>query len=194
MKALNYSVLCVLLLSYVAVSSGCRQGASTTQMDSNKTWHVHTTSNGSMSISFPAKPTVTEKIQPSAIGNLQMEILQYELSRKIAFTANSITFPVSPSEYNVEAGLKGAVDGQKQNGVELIEETEITKDGLPGREVVFKDSKSGIFIRSRIYADGTGPTMYQANVTATSRAVVDGKDATKFLNSIVFNPKKGDGA
>lgn len=165
--------------------SGCGSptpDSGTALADADKEWLLFETPDGKMTAKFPIKPKLVENTAPSAIGDLEIKMGVAEIGRKLVYTASSISYPVDPAEYDVEAGLQGAVDSIKG---EVISDTKITKDECSGRDLLVKTS-AGPYIRARTYIDGAGPTLYQVNVTALSKESLDSDDTVKFLDSIEF--------
>jgi len=150
-------------------------------------WCTVTANQGAVVFRFPAQPKINNQKQDSAIGELHMEILQ-GIVGETAFTALATTYPIPPEEFDVEAGLHGAVASVKQQGNELLEEKRIEQDGLPGVEFLVENA-NGFFVRARSFIDPAGPTMYQVNVAAESRDNVSDANAKKFLDSIQMKPQ-----
>lgn len=168
--------------------SGC--GESTSTLDSRKTdssntqneWHEFETPDGKLKLQFPTKPKLIKKTAPSPIGELEITMGVCEVNKKLAYLAMSMAFPVDPSEFDVQAGLQGGVANLKG---EVIESKDITKNGLPGNEALVK-TPEGMFIRAKTFIDGTGPTMFQLNITAANQADAESAKAERFFDSIEF--------
>ena len=191
MKSSNTMIVAIILLGLLTANQGCQQSSTLAQRDKGETqWHTQKMENGLMSISFPEKPSKKNQTRPSAIGELKMEIYQCE-SMNRAFTAMSIQYPVEPTQFDAAKGLEGAINGQKANGAKVVSETDIEKDGLVGKELVVENSQ-GIFLRTKVYVDANGPTLFQSNVVSKSKTNLEDQTTDRFLDSIEFHTNSID--
>jgi len=147
-------------------------------------WYTYTAQDGSYTVKFPQAPTERSRSIPSAAGELTILMVGYQdQEQKSSYITTSVTFPVKPSDYDVQKGLDGAREGllRGTNG-KITEEKNITLNGLPGREIAIEGS-NGTVTRVRVFIDPQGPTLYQA-VFVSEGSKASTTEASTFLNSL----------
>ena len=172
----------VLFLLCMAALSGC--GAKTSALPPQAEWTKFTSEDGRVSALFPLPPKTQTQSVDTAIGKLEMKITMYE-SGSNAFLTSHMTLDVDPAQYDVEAGLNGASQGAAQNvNGTILEDNDIEAFGFPGKSLLIS-APQGAFIRGRIFIDPAGPTLFQAQVVGTRKAI-DGPDTAAFLDSFTI--------
>ena len=145
-------------------------------------WATFTSDDGRFSAEFPAAPEETTQSVDSPIGSLTITMHTYE-SGNTAYMISHLTYPVDPSQYDVDAGLAGAVQGAASNvSGTVVESNDIEQSGFPGKEALIQ-GQDGMHARVRMYIDPNGPTLFQG-LAVGPKTVVNGADAKKFLDSI----------
>lgn len=147
-------------------------------------WTKVTSDDGRVSALFPRPPRTQIETVDTSIGKLIIKITIYEAENS-AFLINHMTYPLDPSQYDVDAGLAGAAQGAAQNvkGT-ILEDDDLEAFGFPGKSLLIS-TPDGAFVRGRIFIDPAGPTLFQAQVVGT-RAAVDGSDTAVFLDSLTI--------
>jgi len=170
----------LILLLCLFGTFGCGNAA----LPPHSEWTKVTSEDGRISALFPRPPESQNKSLDSEIGKLDFEMTVYESGTSV-FITTQLTYPIDPSQYDVEAGLDGAAQGAAQNvNGTLLENDDIEAFGFPGKSLLIS-APQGIFLRGRVFIDPAGPTLFQAQVGGT-RAVVDGPDAAAFLDSLTL--------
>lgn len=180
MPQLNRLATGVMFLLCVGAVTGCGNSALPPQSE----WTTVTSEDGRMSALFPRPPKYQNQSVDSALGKLDIKITMYE-SGSNAFLISHMTYPVDPSEYDVQAGLAGASQGAAQNvkGT-ILEDNDIVASGFPGKSILIS-TPEGAFVRGRIFIEPAGPTLFQAQVVGT-RAAIDGPNTSAFLDSVTL--------
>lgn len=147
-------------------------------------WHPYTNDDGTMSADFPEAPQLKEINIPSPLGRLETTMIVFE-GRDLTFNLGKITYPVDPSQYNVDKGLEGAIAGAKtMTGGEIESVEDIFTFGLPGKEAVIK-SWIGNAARVQVFIDRSGPTLYTCQVVGPLDEL-HGAAAEKFFDSFAI--------
>ena len=145
----------------------------------------HTTEDGRMTVVFPGPVKSETQSVDTPIGKIDLKMVSCETKR--AFLAiNQVTYPVDPADYDVEAGLEGAVKeaAARVKGTITSKKT-ITHNGLPGREVII-DVPGGMTNKSVYFIDGSGPTLFQAQ--AVVKGDIDQSVVKHFFESLRIKP------
>ena len=180
MQLSRWLPVAVLLLVGIGVICGCGKSGLPPQSE----WTKVTSDDGRMSALFPRPPKTQSETVDSTIGKLTIKMTIYEAGND-AFLINHMTYPLDPSQYDVDAGLAGAAQGAAQNvkGT-ILEDDDLEAFGFPGKSLLIS-TPEGAFVRGRIFIDPAGPTLFQAQVVGT-RAAVDGPDTSAFLDSLTI--------
>ena len=150
-------------------------------------WYNYRAKDGSYTVYFPEKPQEKSVSVPTSLGIVNTLFAFYEYpEQKRVFSINYVTYPVEPSQYNVEKGLDGARDGAAINSnAKIISEKNISYQDFPGREIIFQSQeKPDIRILARMFIDPNGPTLYVLQVIAED-GNLDFPEAKAFLDSFV---------
>ncbi|MGK7878044.1 MAG: PsbP-related protein [Xenococcaceae cyanobacterium] len=150
-------------------------------------WKTYTARDNSYTVKFPGQPQEQNQSTNTPLGSLNFLIVSYgDNAKGRAYMTTHVTYPVNPSNYNVEKGLDGARDGAARNtNSTILSEKKISYDGHPGREITMRN-ETGITQRAKIFIDPQGPTLYQILVVAED-GNVDFPEADAFLNSLVIS-------
>ena len=92
------------------------------------------------------------------------------------------------AEYDVDAGLVGAVNGAAESGQSTIESVkEISKNGVKGKEAYFAGPE-GLVMRARFYISNKAgkPAIYSAIIVASEMSMLENEAANAFLDSMDF--------
>ncbi|MGK7921286.1 MAG: hypothetical protein AB4080_14885 [Trichodesmium sp.] len=150
-------------------------------------WYNYSNKDGNYTVYFPGKPQEKNISVPTSLGTLNTLFAFYEYpEKKRFFSINYVTYPVEPSQYNVEKGLDGARDGAARNSnATIISEKNIRYQDFPGREIIFQSQQQpDLKILARMFIDPTGPTLYILQVIAED-GNLDFPEAKAFLDSFV---------
>ena len=149
-------------------------------------WEEFQLGEGKLVVKFPTKPKRIVQTSSTPAGDLNIEMHQLEISPTYAIISSFTKYP-AVGEYDVDAGLDGAVRGAAENSNSTIQSTQdISKNGIKGRETYF-ESPAGL-MRARFYiADKKdGPEIYQTIVVASKKSILDDENSTFFLDSLNF--------
>jgi hypothetical protein len=159
-----------------------QKAAQKQEVSASAQWQPYTSKDGTFSASFPQSPKLQELSIPTPIGDLKSPVASFE-GRNMEFTLSKITYPIDPRRYSVGLGLKGAVAGAEvMSKGTVASEKDIFMYGLPGKEVVIKDSY-GKAARIRVFIDALGPTLYSAQVVGRI-GELNNQVAEKFFDSV----------
>jgi hypothetical protein len=158
----------------------------TTSASASNNWYKYTAKDGSYSASFPGQPQEKDQSVKTQVGELKFSLTSYgDNASKRAYATTSAKYPVKPSEYDVEKGLDGARDGQAKNtNATITNEKKISLNGFSGREITLKGANGGA-MKTRLFIDPKGPTLYQALVVAED-GNLNFPEADTFLNSLAL--------
>ena len=152
-------------------------------------WYDYTASDRSYKVKFPAQPTEQNLSADSVIGPLKFILAVYnDKTRQRSYATGSYKYPINPARYNVEKGLDGARDKSAQDSNStIISEIKLSLNGIPGREITMRSSKTGEATLMRTFIDPSGPIIYTALVVAAD-GNINFPEARAFINS--FAPIK----
>ena len=158
----------------------------TTLASVTKDWYNYTAKDSSYSAKFPGQPEEENQSTNSPLGELKYIQASYlDNANSRIYLMMSIKYPVSPSQYDVEKGLDGVRDGQARGSKYTVtSEKKISFNGFPGREIILQ-GKQGELIKSHIFIDPQGPTLYQMMVGADDGNLAF-PEAQAFLNSLAI--------
>lgn len=157
-----------------------------TPVSVTQNWYNYTAKDGSYTAKFPRQPKTINNSTQTQLGEIKFVQVMYEDQAKDrAYLTQSNKYPVDPSQYNAEKGLDDVRDSQNNNGKKVISEKRISLNGFPGRELIIQDNKN-LLIKSRIFVNPAGPTLFTALVVAGD-GNVNFPEAKAFLDS--FMPK-----
>jgi hypothetical protein len=156
----------------------------TASASATKNWYKYTAKDGSYTALFPSQPQEKNQSVKTQAGELKFLLVSYgDNTNKRAYALTSAKYPGKRSQYDVEKGLDGARDGQAKNTNSTVaEEKKISLNGFSGREVTLKGTTGGA-MKSRIFIDPKGPTLYQALVVAEDGNLAF-PEADTFLGSL----------
>ena len=175
-------VLATVCLSIALATLGCN-----TSLPPFDGWKSYESKDGSLSVKFPEKPKRIDQQQSTPHGQMKFRIMSYE-TRNGVLQATSMKYPVDPSQYDVDAGLRGAVDGAAKNtDSEIAEEKDIKRFGLPGKQILLKMKKHKGFCSAIAFMDPAGPTLYLVQAVGTE-SFVNSDGAKSFLKSCEIKP------
>jgi hypothetical protein len=152
-------------------------------------WQPVTSKDGKITAKFPAAPKAHTQAIDSAIGKLTIKMLIYQSAvPDVAFMTSQVLYPVDPADYDVKAGLRGALEGARGNVQGKIEsQKNIKMFGMPGKEAVIS-TKQGISIKTWIFIDGKGPALYQFQVAGSPKFLKQ-VETQAFFDSVSVNLK-----
>jgi hypothetical protein len=145
-------------------------------------WKTFTSDEGGFSVSLPGTPTQDSQAVNTAIGNIMMYTFMIELSESAYMVAYS-DYPDSlVNQTPADILLSGARDGAVGNVQgRLVNETYLSLQGHPGRELLIETAGAEAFARVRIFL--VGNRMYQVMALTTSQSDSQTEEITNYLNS-----------
>lgn len=200
MKSLFFSVTLALVAPLAACTSNTPVASNITQspiiqatsvskitkVSLTQDWYNYTAKDGTYTAKFPGKPIENNNSRKTEMGEIKfLQVMYQDKDKNLVYMTQSNNYPVPPDQYNAEQGLDGARDSQVKGGKTLLSEKKITLNGLPGRELMIKDQK-GITMKTRLFIDPKGPTMYLA-IVGSENGKVDFPEATAFLDSLAVS-------
>lgn len=130
-------------------------------------WYSYTAKDNSYSVKFPNQPQEENESVNTSLGTLNyLQVMYEDTVNNRAYLTTSQKFPVGANQINAEEFLDEVRDGQAEGGkATIISEKKISLNGFPGREITFKEQQ-GMAMKSRIFIDPKGPTLYQIILVA----------------------------
>ncbi|OLP17077.1 hypothetical protein BST81_17105 [Leptolyngbya sp. 'hensonii'] len=149
------------------------------------TWYNYTSPTGKYTARFPGKPREDTRTLDTKAGKTNLVLVTYEdksAKRAYALSHNKFIFP-SGMSFDVQKGLDGSRDGLARGmGATITQETKITAQGFPGREITLNKGET-LLAKARIfYVNGT---LYQMFVLVDGKQL-DAPEVTAFLESVEF--------
>ena len=169
----------ICIAACMVLFTGCQKS-----LPSPATWQEYKLGGGKFSAKFPSEPKKLNQSAASAVGPLNVELHQLDISRTYAMVSSYTQYPK-----NVEVGLEEAVKGAAAQSKSTVQSSKnISKNGAKGKEAYFS-APQGLVMRARFYltykTDGT-PAMCSAVVVATRKSMLDDANSTAFLDSMNF--------
>ena len=172
-----FGLLCI--AACMILLTGCQKS-----IPSPDTWQEYKLGGGKFSAKFPSEPKKLNQSAASAVGPLNVELHQLDISRTYAMVSSYTQYPK-----NVEVGLEEAVKGAAAQSKSTVQSSKnISKNGTRGKEAYFSGPQ-GIVMRARFYITykpGGKPGICSAVVVATRKSILDDANSTAFLDSMNF--------
>ena len=171
----------------VICTTGCLDLQTAKIPDSIEAWHEQTQNN--LSVKFPVKPRKETKVANAPpLGKLNCEMFICELSRRKVLMITQTTYPIPPSQYDVRAGIKGAVDAiVKEAKATIVSNEKTNHNGIAGTELLLNIPSQNALTKSRIFIDGNGPTYYQVQALG-NEAFLNSEVVNQFFESMRIEP------
>lgn len=174
----------IIPLLFLTMLSGCNTGRS---IPSAEEWVVH--KDGNLTCKLPFKPQLkTQSVNHPLLGNLTIKMYLCEISRNSGLMVSQITYPVPPAQYDVKAGLDGAVQGMAGNtSSKISKQSDISINSIKGKEVEMS-APNKLHARARLFIDKNGPTLYQFQAIGGKKSFLNEKVVNDFFASIELTP------
>src|SRR5262245_49783203 len=144
-------------------------------------WKQYAPKETGFEVWFPRDPAV--QTSPQGSETIHVAGVQRRTADGLGYVCQWVTKAKPFRDKQAEAEyLRGQQEGavQSENGM-LIEEKEITRDGLPGREFIIKFSGKN-FLHCCVYLAGN--QVINLQVWGKDQQAVSSKDAAKFFKSL----------
>ena len=150
-------------------------------------WEEYELGDGKLGVKFPFEPKSVNQAVETGAGPINVHLHQLDISDSYAFVSSFTEYPAI-AEYDVDAGLVGAVNGAAESGQSTIESVkEISKNGVKGKEAYFAGPE-GLVMRARFYISNKAgkPAIYSAIIVASEMSMLENEAANAFLDSMDF--------
>lgn len=141
-----------------------------------KDWYRYTAKDGSYSALFPGQP------EESVESDSSVQVTYEDRANKRAYLTQFGKLDTSPDQNEIEKAFDAAVASVTEDGSTVIEEKTISRQGIPGREVIVQ-SKDGMVMKMQIFINTEVPAMYMLAVAAET-GNIDFPEAQAFLDSV----------
>ena len=177
-----FGLLCI--AACMILPTGCQKS-----IPSPDTWQEYKLGGGKFSAKFPFEPKKANQSAASAVGPLNIETHQLDISRTYAMVSSYTQYPSVAGGFDVDAGLEEAVKGAAASSKGTLQSSKnISKNGTRGKEAYFSGPK-GVVMRARFYITykpGGEPGICSAIVVATRKSILDDANSNAFLDSMNF--------
>ena len=150
-------------------------------------WEEYELGDGKLGVKFPSEPISLNQKAETDVGPINIHLHQLDISDSYAFVSSFTEYPAT-AEYDVDAGLVGAVNGAAESGQGTIESVkDISKNGVKGKEAYFA-GQQGFVMRARFYISHKAgkPAIYSAVVVASDKSTLENETTNAFLDSMNF--------
>ena len=147
-------------------------------------WIDFSDNDGAFSVKLPGKPTPNSQTQPTAVGNIKIEMFLYEESATKAYMVGYNDFPSAMMEDAdqelLESMIDGGLDGVKNSiGLDVVDEIKEVRLGEAyGKMIKAKSTTSGLHLHYKAYVHKN--RLYQVGVMRDGSYPVDAKTEAFF--------------
>lgn len=140
----------------------------------------YTSEKGKYTIVFPAKPTESSRDADSPIGKLAVHIAVCEAKKDLGFIVIYTDYPEAIAKDKPQDVLARVRDGSKGPEGKVLEDREISKGKIPGRDYLLGKGPDQYF-RARAFLNGT--RLYQIIIAGSKKDEITSPAADKFFDS-----------
>lgn len=178
-------------LAALATTAAPLAVAATTDTTPTAGGEVFTDPDGAFSVVFPTTPEVETTSEPTVDGPVAEATVYVSSTDTFGFAVSVLQFPPEITAYDFDLGQQGILD--RLPGAELVEQSDVERDGFAGRQFVVSFESGGVAGTSlgEIYYDATANRAVVANAVGQGTLTFDDPDVVAFFDSLTLTGGTG---